>query len=232
MTALTIRDVSEDAVRTMRIRAAQAGQSLQAYLRSLIEREAARPTVAEAVEQARRQASADISTDDILAGSEYADRRCRRSPGDRSADPICAVRARRRGHLSASRAHTRKENLGTGSRRRALQLPRVPRRTAGRAPPVASLEEPSCQPVRLRRSVCRLGRSSPRPLDHRRGAGQTQRCSTMRGRSLRRTHLTGGVCGRRAWRVGLEPTKADYEKYGPALRVRYLHRWHGLMPPM
>jgi plasmid stability protein len=51
MTALTIRDVPEDAVRTMKIRAAQAGQSLQAYPRSLIEREAARPTVAEAVEQ-------------------------------------------------------------------------------------------------------------------------------------------------------------------------------------
>jgi len=67
MTALTIRDVSEDAVRTMKIRAAQAGQSLQAYLRSLIEREAARPTVAEAVEQARRQATADISTTGILA---------------------------------------------------------------------------------------------------------------------------------------------------------------------
>jgi plasmid stability protein len=67
MTALTIRDVSEDAVRTMKIRAAQADQSLQAYLRSLIEREAARPTVAEAVEQARRQATADISTDDVLA---------------------------------------------------------------------------------------------------------------------------------------------------------------------
>ena len=67
MTALTIRDVPEDAVRTMKIRAAQAGQSLQAYLRSLIEREAARPTVAEAVEQARRQVTADISSADILA---------------------------------------------------------------------------------------------------------------------------------------------------------------------
>ena len=41
--------------------------SLQGYLRSLIEREASRPTVAEAVEQARRQATADISTTDILA---------------------------------------------------------------------------------------------------------------------------------------------------------------------
>lgn len=67
MTALTIRDVSDDAVRTMKIRAAQAGQSLQAYLRSLIEKEAARPTVAEAVERARREATASISTADILS---------------------------------------------------------------------------------------------------------------------------------------------------------------------
>ncbi len=67
MTVLTIRDVSDDAVRTMKIRAAQAGQSLQAYLRGLIEKEAAKPTVAEAVEQARREATANISTVDILA---------------------------------------------------------------------------------------------------------------------------------------------------------------------
>ena len=67
MTALTIRDVSDDAVRTMKIRAAQAGQSLQAYLRSLIEREAAKPTVAEAVERSRRDATASISTADILS---------------------------------------------------------------------------------------------------------------------------------------------------------------------
>jgi antitoxin FitA len=67
MTALTIRDVSDEAVRTMKIRAAQAGQSLQAYLRGLIEKEAAKPTIAEAVRQARSQATADISTADILA---------------------------------------------------------------------------------------------------------------------------------------------------------------------
>jgi plasmid stability protein len=66
MTALTIRDVSDDAVRTMKIRAAQAGQSLQGYLRSLIEKEAAKPTVAEAVDRARRDATASISTADIL----------------------------------------------------------------------------------------------------------------------------------------------------------------------
>jgi antitoxin FitA len=66
MTALTIRDVSEDAVRTMKIRAARNGQSLQAYVRGLIEREAAKPTVAEAVEHARRAATANISSAEIL----------------------------------------------------------------------------------------------------------------------------------------------------------------------
>jgi antitoxin FitA len=66
MTALTIRDVSDDAVRTMKVRAARNGQSLQAYIRGLIEREAAKPTVAEAVENARRAATADIDTADIL----------------------------------------------------------------------------------------------------------------------------------------------------------------------
>jgi antitoxin FitA len=66
MIALTIRDVSDDAVRTMKLRAARNGQSLQAYVRGLIEREATKPTVAEAVEQARRTATADVSTADIL----------------------------------------------------------------------------------------------------------------------------------------------------------------------
>jgi antitoxin FitA len=66
MTALTIRDVSDDAVRTMKIRAARNGQSLQAYVRGLIEREATKPTVVEAVERARRTATADVSTADIL----------------------------------------------------------------------------------------------------------------------------------------------------------------------
>lgn len=67
MTTLTIRDVSDDAVRTLKKRAAKAGQSLQAYLRGLIDKEAAKTTVAEAVEQARREATADLSTADVLA---------------------------------------------------------------------------------------------------------------------------------------------------------------------
>ena len=31
---------------------------------------------------------------------------------------------------------------------------------------------------------------------------------------------------------GSNPRPADYEKPGPALRLRYLHRWHGVVPPM
>jgi hypothetical protein len=31
---------------------------------------------------------------------------------------------------------------------------------------------------------------------------------------------------------GSNPRPADYEKYGPALRVRYLHGYHGAVPPM
>jgi antitoxin FitA len=72
MVALSIRDVSDDAVRTMKVRAARNGQSLQAYVRGLIEREAAKPTVAEAVERARGAATADISTADILAAIDEA----------------------------------------------------------------------------------------------------------------------------------------------------------------
>src|ERR1700722_10707219 len=54
----------------------------------------------------------------------------------------------------------------------------------------------------------------------------------MRGRSLRRAHLTGGVRGR-AWPVGRwgsNPRPADYEKYGPAHRTHYLHGYREAAP--
>jgi hypothetical protein len=31
---------------------------------------------------------------------------------------------------------------------------------------------------------------------------------------------------------GSNPRPADYEKYGPALQVRCLHRYHGAVPPV
>jgi hypothetical protein len=62
-----------------KIRAAQAGQSLHGYLCALIESEAAKPAMAQAVEQARREATADIGTADIpVAGNAGTGPGCNR----------------------------------------------------------------------------------------------------------------------------------------------------------
>ncbi len=66
MTALTIRDMPEETVRELKTRAARDGKSLQAYVRSILTREAAKPTLAEAVERARWTADADLSVKDVL----------------------------------------------------------------------------------------------------------------------------------------------------------------------
>ncbi|MCP3822452.1 antitoxin [Streptomyces sp. A3M-1-3] len=67
MTALTIRDVPEDQVQTLKIRAVQTGKSLQAYLLEVIARETARPTMAEMVERLNRETTARVTTADVLA---------------------------------------------------------------------------------------------------------------------------------------------------------------------
>ncbi|MEU0488634.1 antitoxin [Nocardiopsis sp. NPDC006139] len=66
MTALTIRDMPEDVVREMKVRAARAGQSLQAYARAVLTREVSKPALADAVEAARRTAQADVTVSDVL----------------------------------------------------------------------------------------------------------------------------------------------------------------------
>ena len=38
--------------------------------------------------------------------------------------------------------------------------------------------------------------------------------------------------GKRWGGWGSNPRQADYEKYGPTLRMRYLHRYHGAVPPI
>ncbi|MHB8342492.1 MAG: FitA-like ribbon-helix-helix domain-containing protein [Mycobacteriales bacterium] len=53
---LQIRDVPDEARRTLKARAAAHGKSLNAYLLDLITREVARPTVAEVLERAARRA--------------------------------------------------------------------------------------------------------------------------------------------------------------------------------
>ncbi|AUG78666.1 hypothetical protein CFP65_3891 [Kitasatospora sp. MMS16-BH015] len=67
MTALTIRDVPEDQIQTLKVRAAQAGKSLQAFMQDLIAREASRPTMAEMMERLNRETTADVTTSDVLA---------------------------------------------------------------------------------------------------------------------------------------------------------------------
>ena len=53
MTTVHVRDVSDEAVRTLKARAARSGQSLQTYVRRLLESEATTLTLEEAAQQAR-----------------------------------------------------------------------------------------------------------------------------------------------------------------------------------
>ena len=74
---ITIRDVSEKVRDELAARAALQGKSMQEYLRSELERMAARPTVATWLEQVRkrkRAAKSQVSAKQILDGRE-ADRR-------------------------------------------------------------------------------------------------------------------------------------------------------------
>ncbi|WP_340377130.1 antitoxin [Streptomyces sp. SS7] len=70
MTAITIRDVPEDTVNALKVRAAQAGKSLQAYALDLLSREAAKPTPAEMATRLERETRTELSTTDILDAIE------------------------------------------------------------------------------------------------------------------------------------------------------------------
>lgn len=64
---LQIRDVPEEARRSLKARAAARGQSLNAYLLDLINREVARPTVAEVLQRAEQRAErAKTSAVDVV----------------------------------------------------------------------------------------------------------------------------------------------------------------------
>lgn len=64
---LQIRDVPEDARRSLKARAAARGQSLNSYLLDVIDREVSRPTVAEVLDRAAERAErATISATDVV----------------------------------------------------------------------------------------------------------------------------------------------------------------------
>ncbi|MBA2945662.1 FitA-like ribbon-helix-helix domain-containing protein [Streptomyces himalayensis] len=67
MATIHVREVSEDTLTTLRVRAARAGQSLQAYVRQLLDSEAAALTAEEAAQEARSIASRGTVTADDVA---------------------------------------------------------------------------------------------------------------------------------------------------------------------
>ncbi|MFJ8473870.1 FitA-like ribbon-helix-helix domain-containing protein [Kitasatospora sp. NPDC094011] len=67
MTVLTIRDVPDDQIQTLKVRAAQAGKSLQAFMQDLIAREVSKPTMAEMMTRLNRETTATVSAADVLA---------------------------------------------------------------------------------------------------------------------------------------------------------------------
>jgi antitoxin FitA len=67
MSTIHVRDVSEGTVTTLKVRAARAGQSLQAYVRQLLESEAAATPPEEAADRARGIAArSEVTADDVI----------------------------------------------------------------------------------------------------------------------------------------------------------------------
>lgn len=71
MATVYVRDVSDDALTVLKVRAAAEHQSLQAYVRDVIEREAALPTLEEAAAAAAHVAALNaennVTNEDVLA---------------------------------------------------------------------------------------------------------------------------------------------------------------------
>ncbi|MBB6170509.1 plasmid stability protein [Nocardiopsis mwathae] len=65
MPDVTIRRVPESALRTLKIRAAKSGKSLQSYLLELVEKDASVPTNAEIAQRMEQHASIELSAQDV-----------------------------------------------------------------------------------------------------------------------------------------------------------------------
>ncbi|MCS0635913.1 hypothetical protein NX801_09580 [Streptomyces sp. LP05-1] len=67
MATIHVRDVSDDILTTLKVRAARAGQSLQAYVHQLLADEASLLTPVEAAEEARGIAArSHVTADDVI----------------------------------------------------------------------------------------------------------------------------------------------------------------------
>ncbi len=61
-----VRDVSDATHAVLKRRAAAAGQSLQEYLRALLDEHAATPTVAEVMERVTHRSGSDVTAADVV----------------------------------------------------------------------------------------------------------------------------------------------------------------------
>ncbi len=61
-----VRDVSDATHAVLKRRAAAAGQSLQEYLRALLDEHAATPTVAEVMERVAHRSGSDVTAADVV----------------------------------------------------------------------------------------------------------------------------------------------------------------------
>ncbi|WP_030687523.1 hypothetical protein [Streptomyces globisporus] len=66
MATLYVRDLSEEALTELKIRAARNRQSLQAYARTLLEQEAATPSLEDVIARIEGRVTARLTTEDVL----------------------------------------------------------------------------------------------------------------------------------------------------------------------
>ncbi|WP_225805335.1 antitoxin [Streptomyces sp. NK15101] len=66
MATLYVRDLSEEALTELKIRAARNRQSLQAYARTLLEQEAATPSLEDVLDRIQGRVTARLTTEDVL----------------------------------------------------------------------------------------------------------------------------------------------------------------------
>ncbi|HZE41393.1 MAG TPA: hypothetical protein VE172_21545 [Stackebrandtia sp.] len=67
MTSLHVREIPENTLSTLKVRAANSGQSLQAYVRQLLNREAAMLTLEEVFARAQEIADrSSVTADDVV----------------------------------------------------------------------------------------------------------------------------------------------------------------------
>ncbi len=70
LTVVQVRDIPEDVVATLKLRAEQRGQSLAAYLRDLLTQEAAQPSIDEVMATIASRPRIDYSSDELRSPIE------------------------------------------------------------------------------------------------------------------------------------------------------------------